>query len=91
MCSELATVELGRRLTAPICVGLPMTNDAVWEGVVRVFDLEGNAKVTGACAWSSPLGSDKRRFYAVPHLGGICLPLDAVSTVIVAERRKNRQ
>ena len=69
-----------------------MTNDAVWEGVVRVFDLEGNAKATRACAWPSPIeGSDKRRFYAVLHLGGIRSPLDAVHTAIVAERRENHQ
>ena len=60
----------------------------VWEGVVHVFDLEGNAKATRAYAWSSPIdGSDKRRFYAVLHLGGIRSPLDAVRAAIVAERR----
>jgi hypothetical protein len=40
---------------------------------------EGNAKATIACAWSSPIeGSNKRRFYAVLHLGGRRSPLDAV-------------
>ena len=44
----------------------------VWDGDVHVFDLKGNAKATRAYAWSSPIeGSDKRRFYAVLHLGGI--------------------
>ena len=62
--------------------------DTVWEGVVHVFDLEGNAKATRAYAWSSPVeGSDKRRFYAVLHLGGIRSALDAVRAAIVAERR----
>jgi hypothetical protein len=38
--------------------------------------------------WSSPIeGSDKRRFYAVLHLGGIRSPLDAVRAAIVAERK----
>jgi hypothetical protein len=32
-------------------------------------------------------GSDKRRFYAVLHLGGIRSPLDAVRAAIVAERK----
>lgn len=32
-------------------------------------------------------GSDKRRFYAVLHLGGIRSPLDAVRAAIVAARR----
>jgi hypothetical protein len=60
----------------------------VWEGTVHVFDLEGHPKATRAYAWSSPMeGSDKRRFYAVLHLGGIRSPLDAVRAAIVAERR----
>jgi hypothetical protein len=60
----------------------------VWEGVVDVFNLEGHPKATRAYAWSSPIeGSDKRRFYAVLHLGGIRSPLDAVGAAIVAERR----
>ncbi len=60
----------------------------VWEGVVHVFNLEGHPKATSAYAWSSPVdGSDKRRFYAVLHLGGIRSPLEAVRAAIVAERR----
>ncbi len=61
----------------------------VWEGVVHVFDLEGHPRATRAYAWSSPVeGSDKRRFYAVLHLGGIRSPLDAVRAAIVTERRQ---
>ena len=60
----------------------------VWEGLVHVFDLHGNAKATRAYAWSAPVeGSNKRRFYAVLHLGGIRSPLDAVRAAIVAEHR----
>jgi len=60
----------------------------VWEGVVHVFDLEYHPKATRAYAWSSPVeGSDRRRFYAVLHLGGLRSPLDAVRAAIVAERR----
>jgi hypothetical protein len=60
----------------------------VWEGVVHIFDLEGNSKASRAYAWSSPIeGSDKRRFFAVLHLGGIRSPLDAVRAAIVAEQR----
>jgi hypothetical protein len=63
----------------------------VWEGVVEVFDLEGHPKATRAYAWSSPIeGSDKRRFYAVLHLGGIRSPKDAVRAAIVAEQRASR-
>lgn len=63
----------------------------VWQGAVHVFDLEGHPKATRAYAWSSPIeGSDKRRFYAVLHLGGIRSPLDAVRAAIVAERRSTQ-
>src|SRR5471030_650423 len=60
----------------------------VWEGVVHVFDLAGNPKATRAYAWSSPIeGSDKRRFFAVLHMGAITSPVDAVRAAIVAEHR----
>jgi hypothetical protein len=63
----------------------------VWEGVVEVFDLEGNAKSTRAYAWSSPIdGSDKRRIFAVLHLGGIRSPQDAVRAAIVAEHKARK-
>jgi hypothetical protein len=42
------------------------------------FDLEGHPSATRAYAWSSPVeDSDRRRFYAVRHLGGIRSPPDA--------------
>lgn len=60
---------------------------AVWNGIVHVYDLEDHPKATRAYAWSSPIeGGDRRRFYAVLHLGGIRSPLDAVRAAIVAER-----
>jgi len=50
--------------TAP--VKETFAGQTVWEGVVEVFDLEGNARSTRAYAWSSPIeGSDKRRFFAI--------------------------
>lgn len=78
--------------TAVLVDALPLqevwNGKTVWEGVVHVFDLEGHPKATRAYAWSSPVaGSDRRRFYAVLHLGGIRSPLDAVRAAIVAERR----
>jgi hypothetical protein len=60
----------------------------VWEGVVHIFNLEGNSKATRAYAWSSPVeGSAKRHFFAVLHLSDIRSPLDAVRAAIVAERK----
>ena len=62
--------------------------DTVWEGVVHVFDLADHAKATRAYAWSSPVeGGDKRRFFAVLHMGAIKSPVDAVRAAIVAQHR----
>jgi hypothetical protein len=62
----------------------------VWEGVVHVFDLEGNPQATRAYAWSSPIeGSDKRRMFAVLHMGAITSPVEAVRAAIVAEYRSD--
>jgi hypothetical protein len=64
----------------------------VWEGIVHVFDLEGNPKATRAYAWSSPIeGSTKRRFFAVLHIPPIVSPLDAVRAAIIAEHRRSEQ
>lgn len=63
-------------------------SQTVWDGIVHVFDLEVHPKATRVYAWSSPVeGTDRRRFYAVLHLGGIRSPLDAVRAAIVAEHR----
>ncbi len=60
----------------------------VWEGAVHVFNLDGQSTATRAYAWSSPIeGSDKRRFFAVLHLGGVRGPQDAVRAAIVAEHK----
>jgi len=69
--------------------GLTFLHDeTVWDGIVHVFDLEGHPKATRAYAWSSPIeGSNKRRFFAVLHMGGITGPVEAVRAAIVAERR----
>ena len=62
----------------------------VWEGGVHVFDLAGNPNATRAYAWSSPVeGSDKRRFFAVLHMGAITSPVEAVRAAIVAEHRRS--
>jgi hypothetical protein len=60
----------------------------VWEGVVHVFDLEGHPRATRAYAWSNSIeGTERRRFFAVLHLGRIRSPLDALRAAIVAEQR----
>jgi hypothetical protein len=58
---------------------------------VHVFDLDDHPSATRAYAWSSPIeGSDKRRFFAVLHEGGIRSPEDAVRAAIVAEHRRKQ-
>lgn len=60
----------------------------VWEGVVRVFDIDRNPKATRAYAWSSPIeGSIKRRFFAVLHVPPVASAVEAVRAAIVAEHR----
>ena len=76
--------------TATLVEAVPVKEEfqgeAVWEGMVHVFNLEGNTQSTRAYAWSSPIeGNAKRRFFAVLHLGGIKGPQDAVRAAIVAE------
>ena len=75
-------------LAQTVPVNERFNGQAVWEGVMHVFDLEGHPTATRAFAWSSPIeGSDKRRFFAVLQLGAIQSPLDAVRAAIVAESR----
>jgi hypothetical protein len=89
-------VESQHGRTATLVTKLPVTEvfegKRVWDGVVHIFNLDGNAKATRAYAWSSPVqGSDKRLFYAVLHLGSVRSPLDAVRATIVAEQRIRTQ
>lgn len=80
--SELkAAIEGLHGGTATLAQSVPVTEtfqgQPVWEGVVHVFDLAGNSKATLAYAWSSPIeGSEKRRFFAVLHMGAIASPVD---------------
>jgi hypothetical protein len=85
-------VEVQHGATATLVQAAPVKEtfkgSTVWEGVVHVFDLAGHPKATRAYAWSSPIeGSDKRRFFAVLHMGPIKSPVDAVRAAIVAENR----
>jgi hypothetical protein len=52
--------------------------------------LTGHPKAMRAYAWSSPIkASDKRRLFAVLHMGPIRSPVDAVRAAIVAEHRRH--
>jgi hypothetical protein len=90
-----STIEAQHGGTATLVQSVPVKEtfdgQAVWEGVVHVFDLAGNSKATRAYAWSSPIeGSDKRRFFAVLHMGGITGPVEAVRAAIVAEQKARK-
>jgi hypothetical protein len=61
----------------------------VWEGVVHIFDLERHPAATRAYAWSSQDG-DRRRAYAVLHLGSIGSPRDAVQATLASERKTGK-
>jgi hypothetical protein len=75
-------------LSQTISVRETYENKIVWDGLVHVFNLTGHPVATCAYAWSSPIeGSDKRRFFAVLHMGAIDSPLAAVRAAIVAEHR----
>ena len=75
-------------LTGSVLVKETYEGQTVWEGVVHILNLDDHPSATTAYAWSSPIqGSNKRRFFAVLHLGGIRSPQDAVRAAIVAEHR----
>ena len=85
-------VETQHGRTATFVQSVPVTerhgNAIVWEGVVQVFRIDGHPQASKAYAWSSPIeGSDKRRFFAVPHLPPVTSPAEAVRAAIVAESR----
>lgn len=84
--------ESMRTCSATLVQSVPVSErhgDAiVWDGVVHVFELTGHPKATKAYVWSSPIeGSDKRRFFAVPHLPPVTSPAEAVRAAIVAENK----
>jgi hypothetical protein len=92
LAQSIAT-QHGGQATFVQCVPVreSFTGAPVWEGVVHIFDLAGNPNATRAYAWSSPVeGSDRRRFFAVLHMGAIKSPVDAVRAAIVAEHRAGK-
>ena len=71
-----AAVESQHGGIATFVQSVPVTetfrDKTVWDGIVSVFDLEGNRNANRAYAWSSPIeGSTKRRFFAVLHVGPV--------------------
>jgi hypothetical protein len=62
-------------------------NPAIWDGVVHVFNLNGNQQAQRVYAWAAPVdGSPHPRFFAVLHQGRINSPVSAVSAAAAAIR-----
>jgi hypothetical protein len=58
---------------------------ALWDGIVHVFNLKDHPKAKRAYAWSSTIkGSGKDRFFAVLHMGRINGPGAAVKAAATA-------
>ena len=58
----------------------------VLNGIVHVFNIEGNDKANKCYAWSSPIeGSTKRRYYTVLHIPPVDSPEKAVQASIVQD------
>ena len=58
---------------------------SIWEGVVGVFDLDGNRYTRRAYAWSYRRDNRRRRFVAVLHFGPVKSPADAMRAGMFAE------
>ena len=76
------------RLVRSVPVKETHDGDAVWDGVVHVFDLEGHPTASRVYAWSSPIEGtpDQRRFFAVLHQPPVTSPAAAVRASIAAEQ-----
>ena len=67
--------------------------EAIWQGVVTVFDLTGHPQAKRAYAWSEPIeDSNRRRFIAVLHVPPVDSAAAAVKVSIVhrANEQKNK-
>lgn len=64
---------------------------SVWEGLVHVIDLAGNARASRAYAWFSPEGgADERRFFVALHMWKIDSPSAAVRDAMAPSPRTTR-
>lgn len=58
---------------------------AVWDGVVQVFEIHGHPTAKWCYAWSHATTGKKRRFVAVLHQGPVDSPEKAVRAAIVQQ------
>jgi len=91
--SQVATKLSSRGRKGPTTASsAPLLNDDRSNRRCKPLGPPYGGKATRAYAWSSPIeGSDKRRFFAVLHMGAIKSPTDAVRAAIVAEHRTRKK
>jgi hypothetical protein len=58
-----------------------LTGELIWEGVVQVFEMDGNPNATEAYAWTCPFDGED---HAVLKSERICGPADAVPATLQA-------
>lgn len=74
--------------TGAVRVKETLKGEAVWEGLVQVFDLIDHPKATVCYAWSHAIDdSTKRRFVAVLHQEPVTSPGAAVRADIIQQAR----
>jgi hypothetical protein len=86
---SFSTAQLAKQLSSHIVARARLKSDTLSLGRNDEV-LTGHPKAMRAYAWSSPIkASDKRRLFAVLHMGPITSPVDAVRAAIVAEHRRH--
>lgn len=71
------------------CVKEKFKGQTVWEGIVQIFDINGNSTASRCYAWSHGFdGLKKRKFFAVLHKKPVDSPQKAVRAAIVSEFKK---
>jgi hypothetical protein len=84
-------VEVVHRGRARLVSSVPVREEfgaaAVCDGVVHVFDLEGNPRASRAYGWWSIGPDGDRRFVTAVHMWKVRSPADAVRAATPPERR----
>ena len=66
------------RFVQPVWVRTTLKHDALWEGVVYIFDLCGSPERERAYAWSNTRPNGKPRYFTALHQGSVNSPKEAV-------------
>jgi hypothetical protein len=79
------------RFIEAVAVRETFEGQAVWDGVVNVFDLDGHHSATRCYAWAEPADrrGGRQRFIAVLHQEPIESPASAVRAFVVEDFRQH--